>query len=238
MSDPTTPDTTPEIPEEKTVAEADTTEAPADTSADAKEETPELKKEETPESQDAVTKQETPEKREKRKNLLITVGVAAIIIIAAACAFVFLTPQVATTGDRVSVYYTGAFDNGTVFDSNMNGTPLEFTLGNKTVIAGFENAVIGMSKNQVKTVTVPYADAYGAYDPGLVQTLNRTGPLANVSFIVGKTYTVHDKVANTYSRIKILNVTPTSITWDANSPLAGQNLTFTITLANLTKMQQ
>ncbi|MGB8219442.1 MAG: FKBP-type peptidyl-prolyl cis-trans isomerase [Methanoregula sp.] len=230
MSDPTTPDDTPQIPEEKTVAEADTTDAPADTSADAKEE--------PPESQDAVPEQETPEKREKRKNLLITVGVAAIIIIAAACAFVFLTPQVATTGDQVSVYYTGAFDNGTVFDSNMNGTPLEFTLGNKTVIAGFENAVIGMSKNQVKTVTVPYADAYGAYDPGLVQTLNRTGPLANVSFIVGKTYTVHDKVSNTYSRIKILNVTPTTITWDANSPLAGQNLTFMITLANLTKMQQ
>ena len=118
-------------------------------------------------------------KREKQKNLLITVGVAAIIIIAAACAFVFLTPQVATTGDRVSVYYTVAFDNGTVFDSNMNGTPLEFTLGNKSVITGVEKAVTGMSINQIKTVTIPYTDAYGAYDPGLVQTLNRTGPLAN-----------------------------------------------------------
>ena len=163
---------------------------------------------------------------------------AAIIILAAACAFVFLTPQVATTGNRVSVYYTGSFDNGTVFDSNMNSTPLEFTLGNKSVIPGFEKAVTGMSKNQVKTVTIPYTDAYGAYNPGLVQTLNRTGPLANVSFTVGKTYTVHDKVSNTYSLIQILNVTPNTITWDANSPLAGQNLTFTITLANLTKLQQ
>ena len=61
------------------------------------------------------------------------------------------------------------------------------------------------------------------------------GPLANISFIVGKTYTVHDKIANTYSLIKILNVTPETITWDANSPLAGQNLTFTITVVGITK---
>ena len=229
MSDPTTPENTPVIPEEKTGAVAEITEAPVDTSADAKEE--------TPESMDAVPEQMTPEKREKRKNLLITVGVAIIIILAAACAFVFLTPQVATTGDRVSVYYTVAFNNGTVIDSNMNSTPIEFTLGNKSVIAGFEKAVTGMSVNQIKTVTIPYTDAYGAYDPGLVQTLNRTGPLANTSFVAGQLYTVHDKVANTYSTIKILNVTPTTITWDANNRLAGENLTFTIKLDNLTKMQ-
>jgi peptidylprolyl isomerase len=226
MSDPTTPDDAPTTPEEKTGPVAENTDAPETTSAD--------EKEEPAESKGAVPDHE---KREKRRNLLITIGVAAIIIVAAACAFVFLTPQVAINGDQVSVYYTGAFENGTVFDSNLNGTPLEFTLGNKSVIAGFENAVTGMSKNQVKTVTIPYTDAYGAYDPGLVQTLNRTGPLANVSFTVGKIYTIHDKVSNTYSRITILNVTPTTITWDANNPLAGENLTFTIKLANLTKMQ-
>jgi FKBP-type peptidyl-prolyl cis-trans isomerase 2 len=229
MSDPISPDNAPTTPEEKTGPVAENTDAPEKTSAD--------EKEETPESQDAVPEQETPEKREKRKNLLITVGVAAIIIIAAACAFVFLTPQVATTGDRVTVSYTVAFDNGTVIDSNMNGTPLEFTLGNSSVITGVEKAVTGMSVNQVKTVTIPYTDAYGAYDPGLVQTLNRTGPLANTTFVVGQHYTVHDKIANTYSTIKILNVTSTTITWDANNRLAGENLTFTIKLDNLTKIQ-
>ena len=85
---------------------------PRKTSADAKGR--------TPESQEKIP--DRHETREKQKNLLIAVGVAAIVIIAAACAFVFLTPQVATTGDQVSVYYTVAFDNGTVFDSNMNGT--------------------------------------------------------------------------------------------------------------------
>jgi peptidylprolyl isomerase len=227
MSEPTIADDTPTTPEEKTGPVAENTDAPEKISAE--------ENVGPSESKGAVPDNE---KREKQKSLLITIGVTAIIIVAAACAFVFLTPQVATNGDRVSVYYTVAFDNGTVFDSNMNGTPLEFTLGNKSVITGVEKAVTGMSINQVKTVTIPYTDAYGAYDPGLVQTLNRTGPLANTTFVVGQFYTVHDKVANTYSTIKILNVTPTVITWDANNRLAGQNLTFTIKLGNLTKMQQ
>ncbi len=144
----------------------------------------------------------------------------------------------ATKGDTVSVYYTGAFDNGTVFDSNMNSTqPITFTLGNSSVIPGFDEAVTGMSVNQIKTVTIPYTKAYGAYDPGLVQTINRTGPIENTTFVVGQLYTVHYKTANTYSTIKILNVTPKTVTFDANNRMAGENLTFTIKLDNLTKKQ-
>lgn len=176
-------------------------------------------------------------KQEQQRNLLISIGVAIVIILAASCAFVFLTQPVATKGDTISVYYTGMLENGTVFDSNMNGTPLEFTLGNASVISGFEDAVSGMSKNQEKTITIPYDKAYGAYNPGLVQIVNRTGPIANTSFVQGQSYVIHDRTTNTNSKIMILNVTPETVTIDANNRLAGQNLTFTIKLANVTRNQ-
>ena len=79
------------------------------------------------------------------------------------------------------------------------------------------------------------ADAYGQYNPGLIQTLNRTGPIANTTFILGQYYTVYYKPINAYSTVKIINVTEKTITWDANNPLPGYNLTFTIKLANITK---
>jgi peptidylprolyl isomerase len=227
MSDPKIPGDSPETMEEKTGPVEEKKDMPENTSAD--------KKEKPPETKDTV---KDNGKQEKQKNLLITIGVAIVIIVAAACAFIFLTPQVATKGDTVSVYYTEAFDNGTVFYSNMNSTnPVVFTLGNSSVIAGFEDEVAGMSANQVKIVTLPPEKAYGAYNPALVQTVNRTGPLANVSFVAGQTYTIHDKISNTYTPITILNVTPTTITWDANNRMAGQNVTFTIKLDNLTKKQ-
>ncbi|MFZ1898789.1 FKBP-type peptidyl-prolyl cis-trans isomerase [Methanoregula sp.] len=169
--------------------------------------------------------------KQKRKILLVSIGVAIVIILAAACAYVYFTPQVATKGDTVSVYFTEAFENGTVYASNMNTTePLVFTLGNSSIITGFEEAVTGMSVNEIKKVTIPFT-----YNPGLIYTVNRTGPIANTTFIEGQTYIVHDRATNTNSTIRILNVTPKTVTWDANNPLAGQNLTFTIKLANITK---
>ena len=227
MSDPKTPEDSPKTPKEKIGPVAEKKDAPTNTSAN-----------ENGKSAETKNTVKDNDKREQKKNLLISLGVAIVIILAAACAFVFLTPQVATKGDTVAVYYTEAFENGTVFYSNMNSTnPVVFTLGNSSIMPGFEEAVTGMSANQVKNVTLPPEKAYGAYNPKLVQTVNRTGPIANVSFAIGQTYTIHDKVSNTNTSIKILNATPTTITWDANNRLAGQNITFTIKLDNLTKKQ-
>lgn len=144
--------------------------------------------------------------------------------------------QVAAKGDTVSVYYTGTFENGTVFESNMNETtPVEFTLGNSSVIEGFEEAVTGMSLNEQKTVNIPAEKAYGTYNASLVRTVIRTGPIANTSFVEGQTYYIHDRTTNAVSAVTILNVTPITVTWDENDPLAGQNFTFTIKLVGISR---
>jgi len=188
----------------------------------------------------------TPEKKKELKcgswkekqSVVVTIAVAIIIIAASVAAFVFLNPQEtlkAEKGDTVTVYYTGTLDNGTVFDTNTNGTALVFTIGNSSIIPGFEEAVTGMSTNEVKTVTIPPAKAYGNYNPGLIQTVNRTGPLENVTLVAGQHYVIHYKATNTYSRVTIVNVTPTNVTIDANNPLSGQNLTFAIKLAEISR---
>jgi FKBP-type peptidyl-prolyl cis-trans isomerase 2 len=35
--------------------------------------------------------------------------------------------------------------------------------------------------------------------------------------------------------VKILTITPSTVTWDENHPLAGQNLTFTVQVVSLNK---
>ena len=61
----------------------------------------------------------------------------------------------AQTGDIVKVHYEGTLDGGIVFDSSEGREPLEFTLGEKQVIPGFENAVAGMEPDESKTVNIP-----------------------------------------------------------------------------------
>ena len=143
------------------------------------------------------------------------------------------TGAAAVTGDSVSVYYTGMFTNGTVFDSNVNGTPFTYTIGSHQVIPGFENALIGMMAGQTKTVNIPVDLAYGQYDPANIYILNRTGTLATMDLAVGGMLTYRDPSTSTMSAVKILDFTPDTVTIDANSPLAGQPLTFTIQLVSI-----
>jgi peptidylprolyl isomerase len=139
---------------------------------------------------------------------------------------------VAKTGDTVFVYYVGTLDDGTLFDTNVNATPLEFTLGNGMVIPGFETAVLGMGVNGSKTVVIPYQQAYGAYNASLVQTMDRSVLPANITPIVGQ-YLTFTNTGGGVSYLKIINVTPTSFTWDENNELAGENLTFQIRLVGI-----
>jgi peptidylprolyl isomerase len=139
----------------------------------------------------------------------------------------------AQPGDIVSVVYTGTLDTGEVFDTNVNSTPVTFTLGNSSVIPGFQKAVTGMAVGEEKNVTVPYTEGYGPHLDSLVHVIPLMGPLENTSFTVGTYVTITNKTDGSYSIVKILNVTKDSVTWDANDQLAGQNLTFTIKLTNI-----
>ena len=169
----------------------------------------------------------------KKVQLRYGVLVAGGIIIIAALWFVMFNPAVAKTGDTISVYYTGALDDGTVFDTNVNATPLTFTLGEGKVIPGFEEAVTGMAVNDTKTVKIPPEKAYGSYNSSLVHVMNRSDLPANMTPVAGQFYSIRRTTDNGVSVIKIINVTPTTITWDENHELAGKNLTFSLRLVSI-----
>ena len=54
-----------------------------------------------------------------------------------------------------------------------------------------------------------------------------------MNFTVGQYYTIHRNADNAVSRIRIVNVTSSTVTWDENSPLTGQSLRFTIQIVNV-----
>jgi FKBP-type peptidyl-prolyl cis-trans isomerase 2 len=86
-----------------------------------------------------------------------------------------LSEIAAQIGDTVSVHYLGKFPGGKVFDTSMKVEavqaglfnpareykPLQVVLGKHQVIAGFEEALMGMKVNETKEVTLPPEKAYG-----------------------------------------------------------------------------
>jgi len=154
-------------------------------------------------------------------------AVAALVLIAAACGGGGdSTATAASDGDTVGVFYTGTLDDGSEFDSNVDGEPLVFVLGEGNLIVGFENAVRGLSVGDTVTVRLEPADAYGERDEARIFDVPAEG--APPGLAVGDQVMLADG-----SPVIILEIGPEFIKVDANHRLAGQALTFEITIDSI-----
>jgi len=138
----------------------------------------------------------------------------------------------AKQGDTVNIHYTGRLPDGTVFDTSRSRHPLQFTIGRGQVIAGFEQAVIGMKTGESRTTTIPVDQAYGPRRDDRIVTMDRGQLPPGLNPQIGQrlelTQTDDQSVLAT-----VMAVTDTSMTLDANHPLAGKELTFDIELLGI-----
>lgn len=140
--------------------------------------------------------------------------------------------QQAKKGDTVSVHYTGKLSNGTVFDSSLSRHPLRFTLGSGQVIAGFDQAIIGMNPGESKTAVIPMDLAYGPRNDELIITIERSKLPPGVNASAGQRLELTQENDQTVL-VTVLETTDTTMTLDANHPLAGKELTFDIELVGI-----
>ena len=111
--------------------------------------------------------------------------------------YVYLVPQAAPEPlraqerDSVTVEYVGTFENSElVFDTSVitvaqdnasypkafsfgwrdRWQPLQFAVGDGSMIRGFDQGVRGLAVGESRTLVVPYADGYGAADPSKIST--------------------------------------------------------------------
>jgi peptidylprolyl isomerase len=138
----------------------------------------------------------------------------------------------AKSGDRVKVHFTGYLEDGTVFGSTMGEAPFEFSIGEKNMLPGFEQAVIGMKKGDTKTITLLPEEAYGLHKKELVTVMQRSGFPKEIKLDIGKRLRVRTQ-DGIYTMVTIKDITEDSIVLDENDPLAGQTLTFKIELVEI-----
>ncbi len=133
-------------------------------------------------------------------------------------------------GDKVKIHYTGALDDGSVFDSSEGRGPLEFTIGNSEVIQGFENAVKDMKLNQEKTIKLKPEDAYGEKNKQLIVNVPREKFPPNVE--VGGRLILKSPQGQSIPAF-VSEVNDNSVVIDLNHPLAGKELTFKIKVVGI-----
>ena len=135
------------------------------------------------------------------------------------------------SGKTVKVHYKGTLNDGAVFDSSEGREPLEFQVGSGQVIPGFDSAVKEMETGSTKTITIPCAEAYGDINTELIAKVPKAQFPDNIEPEVGQMLELQSPQGNL--PVRIMEVDEEGVLLDGNHPLAGQDLTFELTLVEV-----
>jgi peptidylprolyl isomerase len=135
-------------------------------------------------------------------------------------------------GDTVKVHYRGKLQDGSVFDASFDREPLQFTIGERQVIPGFEEAVVGMNPGDSKTTELPAEKAFGPHREDMVVVVDKSEFPTHVEPRVGQSVPIPQPDGPPVD-VTVTQVTESEVTVDANHPLAGEALAFDIELIEI-----
>jgi peptidylprolyl isomerase len=166
----------------------------------------------------------------------------------------------AATGNLVTINYTGTLADGTVFDSTLEGLecddhecsdescddgcnddncgcdhasgPMTFKLGEAILFPQIDEAIVGMTPGEKKTITIAAADAFGEYDKEFIFTVPRSDLPADMVPEVGDELSLTNEDDEEID-VVVLEISADEVTFDSNHPLAGEDVTFEIELVSI-----
>ena len=141
-------------------------------------------------------------------------------------------------GNNVKVHYTGTLEDGQEFDcSRKRGEAIGFTVGTGQMIAGFDEAVIGMAVGEIKDLTLDPTKAYGERSDDAVMPVSRKN--FPHEFVVEIGAMVQGSTAQGMPvQATIVSEDEENLILDMNHPLAGKTLNFNIEVVNIEEVEE
>ena len=126
----------------------------------------------------------------------------------------------------VTIHYTIKNANGEVVDSTFGDGQLDYVHGVDDLLEGLEKALEGKEAPSSFEVTIPSNEAFGPKEEELIFTVPRNKFPPDMQFAVGDILHSDDEEYE----VTVVKVDKNEITVDANHPLAGEDLTFDVSI--------
>jgi len=130
----------------------------------------------------------------------------------------------------VTVHYTVKDTKGEVIDSSEGQEPMTYLHGAGNIVEGLEAALEGKRTGDHVDVTLTPDDAYGPYQPKLVQQVARK-VFEGAAVEVGSRFQA--QTAHGPRMVVVTEVKGDLITIDGNHPLVGQTLHFSVDVTDV-----
>lgn len=129
----------------------------------------------------------------------------------------------------VSIHYTLTNEAGEELDSSAGQDPLVYLHGAGNIIPGLESALTGGSVGDKLEVTVAPEHGYGEVDPDLIRKVPREA-FAGVERVEPGMQFQTQSPSGQVMRVTVKESNDQDVLIDANHPLAGQTLFFSVTV--------
>lgn len=128
----------------------------------------------------------------------------------------------------VSFDYEVRNSRSELLDSSENAAPMAYLHGYASIVPGLEKALEGRLAGDTLNVVVPPVEAYGLRDERRMGEVSRDIFPAGAEIKPGMRFRAQG--AHGTDNVVVVAVSDDTITVDANHPLAGETLTFNVTI--------
>ncbi len=138
----------------------------------------------------------------------------------------------AVVGDTVRFHFTGKLADGTQFETTTDRGPLDVQLGQGQLLPAIEDALVGMTAGEKKSLDVAPTDAFGERRDDLIHIVGRDQIPSEVELTVGRRLTASNANGEQIDLL-VVAMDGDSVTLDANHPLAGMDLVFELEMLEI-----
>ncbi len=130
-------------------------------------------------------------------------------------------------GTRVFLNFSVGLEDGSEVDSNFGGEPVDFVIGDGSLLPGFERLIFGMAPGERQLFTVPPEDAFGQPNDNNVQVVPRSHFDDDVDLEIGLVFSFADAGGGELPGL-VVSFDEEEVTVDFNHPLAGRTILFDV----------